>query len=974
MFETSGPRLFGLPPGVDFAEALTHGLQARASSPFELAQTELYVSTERMARRLRMIFDQGPASLLPSIRLVTDLADPVTRTQLPQPEPSLRRRLELTGLISKLLDAQPDLAPRSALFDLADSLSSLMEEMQGEGVLPETVAGLDVSDQSGHWQRALGFLGIVQHYFETDSTPDSPAFNRLALKLRLQAWQDNPPKHPVIVAGSTGSRGTTAEFMRAVAHLPQGAVILPGFDYDMTTPVWDRLDEPLSGEDHPQYRFAKLMQQMDLRHADVARWTHTQPPAPDRNQLISLALRPAPVTHQWMSEGPNLPDLREATKDITLVEAPSLRDEAQTIALRLRQAAEDGVTAALITPDRMLTRQVTSTLDRWGILPDDSAGIPAQLTPPGRFLRHVSALFSAPLSAEALLTLLKHPLTHTGDGRGQHLQNTRNLELHIRKKGWPFPRADLIKEWGAKAKQDDWATWLTDLFCEVETAGTLDLPTWVARHIALAESISAGSQSDGTGVLWQENAGRKVAEIVAELGDEAGFGTDMNARDYNALFGAILAKGEVRDRDAPHPHILIWGTLEARVMGADLLILAGLNEGSWPELPGADPWLNRKMRADAGLLLPERRIGLSAHDFQQAAAGAEVWLTRSQKSDEAETVPSRWINRLTNLMTGLPQRKGPQALADMRSRGAHWLALAQVADTPLQTAPALRPSPAPPVDARPHKLSVTEIKRLVRDPYAIYARHSLRLRPLNPLMRAPDALMRGILLHSVLEHFVKEVSAAPEMLTSAALLEQAQKIIGDPNEVPFPTIRQLWLARMQRISEWFVEGERKRQSIAKPAKYEVRGKAGLPALGFTLTGTADRIDIDERGNAHIYDYKTGAAPTKTEQQYFDKQLLLEAAMLDKGGFEGIAPRHVERALFISLQPSKPDEVAAPLDEMPIDTVWQEFESLIAAYMDAEKGFTARRALMKDTDIADYDHLSRFGEWDVTDTPNPEVLT
>lgn len=973
MFDTSGPRLFGLPPGVDFAEALTHGLQTRAASPVELARTELYVSTERMARRLRTIFDIGPASLLPSIRLVTDLADPLTRTQLPQPEPPLRRRLELTGLISKLLDAQPDLAPRSALFDLADSLSSLMEEMQGEGVLPETIAGLDVSDQSGHWQRALGFLGIVQHYFDADSTPDKPAFTRLALQLRLQAWQENPPTHPVIVAGSTGSRGTTAEFMRAVAHLPQGAVILPGFDYDMTGPVWDRLDEPLSGEDHPQYRFAKLMHQLDVRPADVARWTQTQPPAPDRNKLISLALRPAPVTHQWMSEGPDLPDLCAATQDITLVEAPSLRDEAQTIALRLRQAAEDGVTAALITPDRMLTRQVTSTLDRWGILPDDSAGIPAQLTPPGRFLRHVAALFSAPLSAESLLTLLKHPLTHTGEGRGQHLQNTRNLELHIRKKGWPFPRADLIIEWGAKQKQDVWAKWLTDLFCDVETPQTLDLPTWIERHITLAESIAAGSQTDGAGTLWQENAGRKVTQIVAELRDEAVYGTDMNALDYNDLFGAILAKGEVRDRDAPHPHILIWGTLEARVMGADLLILSGLNEGSWPELPGADPWLNRKMRADAGLLLPDRRIGLSAHDFQQAAAATEVWLTRSQKSDEAETVPSRWINRLTNLMTGLPQRNGPKAIADMRARGAHWLALAEIADTPLPTPPALRPSPAPPADARPKKLSVTEIKRLVRDPYAIYARHSLKLRALNPLMRAPDALMRGILLHSVLENFVKEASQNPDLMTTTALLQQAEQIIGDPNEVPFPTIRQLWLSRMQRIADWFIEGEKARQSVASPAKYEVRGTASLPAHEFTLTGTADRIDIDARGGAHIYDYKTGAAPTKNDQKFFDKQLLLEAVMLAKGGFEGITPRHVERALFISLQPGKPGEVAAPLDDMPIDKVWEEFESLIAAYMDPKTGFTARRALMKDTDIADYDHLSRFGEWDVTDKPIREDL-
>ena len=65
----------------------------------------------------------------------------------------------------------------------------------------------------------------------------------------------------------------------------------------------------------------------------------------------------------------------------------------------------------------------------------------------------------------------------------------------------------------------------------------------------------------------------------------------------------------MRRPDTPHAQILIWGTLEARVQGADLLILAGLNEGSWPEAPKPDPWLNRALRHRAGLLLPERRIG-----------------------------------------------------------------------------------------------------------------------------------------------------------------------------------------------------------------------------------------------------------------------------------------------------------------------------------------------------------------------------
>lgn len=974
MFEPDhAPRLFGLAPGIDFPKALIAGLRARLNGqpPEAMAGVELIVNTHRMARRLRDLFDAGPPGFLPRIRLLTDLSAP--DLILPEPVPPLRRRLELVQLVSTLLDRQPDLAPRAALYDLADSLAALMDEMQIEGVPPDKLAALDVSDQSGHWERALTFLRIVQGFFDTsDTSPDVGALQRMAVEQRLKLWELAPPTHPVIIAGSTGSRGTTARLIRAVACLPQGAVVLPGFDFDMPAPVWDQLSDSLTGEDHPQFRFAAMMAALDLAPTDVRRWSDTPPPGADRNRLISLALRPAPVTSQWLTEGPNLPPLDTATRALTLVEAASTRDEALTIALRLRQAAEDGQTAALITPDRMLSRQVTAALDRWNILPDDSAGTPPQLTPPGRFLRHVAVLFQQDLTAEALLTLLKHPLTHRGAARNDHLRRTRDLELYIRREGMPYPTADALVPWGEKTENSDWIGWILGCFVQPAEPADLPLSAWLSRHITRAEAIAAGSASDDSSELWAESAGRAVAAIVEDLRAEAAYGGTLDARDYADLFGAILSRGEVRNPDAPHPLIRIWGTIEARVMGADLLILGGLNEGSWPEMPGADPWLNRKMRNDAGLLLPERRIGLSAHDFQQAVAAPEVWLTRSVKSDDAETVPSRWINRLMNLMRGLPDQNGPVALKAMQARGQHWLALARAVEAPVAAQPAKRPSPVPPVTARPSQLSVTEIKRLIRDPYAIYARHVLKLSPLNPLQRAPDALMRGIVVHEVMEQFLRDVIADPVLLTPAHLLDLSQRIIA--RDIPFPTMRHLWLSRVARVADWFVASEIERQSraVPHPARIEMRGRAPLPGLNFALVGKADRIDLDAQGNAHIYDYKTGNAPGKSEQRFFDKQLLLEAAMVENMAFDALGARHAIRASYIALG-TAPGEVDAPLDETPATQVWAEFQALIAAYFEPDKGYTARRAMLKEGDVSDYDQLSRFGEWDTSAPAEPEVL-
>ncbi len=975
MFEAGeNQRVFAVPPGADFPKELIAGLRQRIvdQPPDALARVQLVVNSRRMARRIRELFDHGPPCLLPRISLITDLGESADLSSQPPAIPPLRRRLELTQLIARLLERQPDLAARSSLFDLSDSLAALIDEMQGEGVSPDAIRNLDVSDMSGHWARAQAFIGIADQFVETgDTALDVQARQRRVVENLIERWQMAPPQHPILLAGSTGSRGTTLLLMQAVARLPQGAVILPGYDFNQPDHVWSGMDDALTSEDHPQYRFRRLMRELGLSPGDIHRWTNEEAPSPARNRLVSLALRPAPVTDAWMSEGPDLTDIRPAMENVTLVEAQSPRAEALAIALRLRQAAETGQTAALITPDRMLTRQVSAALDRWNILPDDSAGLPLQLSPPGRFLRHVAGLFVRRLDSEALLTLLKHPLCHDGGERGAHLLHTRDLELDLRRKGPPFPDADSLAAFSVRKEASlDWTQWVTTHFCNQSVGGDLPLTDWVARLRKLAEAISAGSAGD-TGTLWDKNAGQKALSVITSLEDQAGYGGSISAHDFADLLGALLAGEEVRDRDAPHPNIMIWGTLEARVQGADLMILGGLNEGSWPEAAAPDPWLNRQMRVKAGLLLPERRIGLSAHDFQQAVAAPEVWLTRAKRSDDAETVPSRWLNRLTNLLQGLPGQDGPEVLNEMRARGAQWLGWTEDMESAPRIPPAERPSPRPPVSARPRKLSVTEIKRLIRDPYAVYAKHILRLRPLDPLVQAPDTLLRGIVIHEILEQFIKDSVLDSALLTQENFLKRADALLAE--HVAWPTARKLWLARLERISGAFLSAEVARRTDGGPIAFEADMKLRLDPLDFTIVGRADRIDRNRRGALSIYDYKTGAPPTKSQQSKFDKQLLIEAAMAEEGGIDGLDPTSVAQAVFIGMGGTY-KEVLAPLDEEPVDKVLDELKQLISAYLEPEQGFSARRMLHKDSDIGDYDHLSRFGEWDRTAKPSPEDLT
>ncbi len=984
MFDHSDkPRLFGVAPGIDFPKALVEGLRTRLKDqpPEAIAQVEVIVNTRRMARRLREIFDLGPPTLLPRIRTLSDLEPLARGIRLPRPVPPLRRRLELAQLVSQLLEADKTIAPRTSLYALSDSLADLIDEMQGEGVSASDIAKLDVSDLSGHWARSLQFLKIAQGYLDQMAgAPDAEARQRQLVLSIAAGWEQQPIETPVILAGSTGSRGTTSLLMKAVALLPQGALVLPGYDFDCPTHIWREMSSGTPQEDHPQYRFHTLMKEFDVHPNDIMSWSDHQPASKDRNALMSLSLRPAPVTDTWLSEGPNLQGINGATKGLTLLEAPTPRIEAIAIAMRLRKAVEDGQTAALITPDRMLTRQVTAALDRWNIIPDDSAGTPLHLSPPGRFLRHVAGLLTRKLDAEALLTLLKHPLTHSDVRRNSHQLFTQQLELQIRKAGLPFPTKESLLRVATLATEEmedaadflAWAKWVSDTFCEKEATDHRALSDWVTQFHDLSERIAAGQDNATSHELWKKQAGQTARQVIENLHTNGIHGGEMSAKDFADLINALLAAEEVRDRDAPHPNVMIWGTLEARVQGADLVILGGLNDGSWPEAPPPDPWLNRRMRLDAGLLLPERRIGLSAHDYQQAVAAPEVWLSRAIRSDEAETVPSRWLNRLENLLKGLPSGEGKIAWGEMRSRGQQWLSKVAALETVVPLTSSRRPSPRPPLDARPRALSVTEIKRLIRDPYAIYAKHVLRLRPINPLVQPPDAPMRGIVLHQIMEHFIKGVQADPSKLNRTYLLEVTDLVLDE--EAPWPAARAIWRARVERIAEWFIRNELQRQAVAKPILFEetAKGVHLFEDLGFTLTGYADRIDRKEDGSAVVYDYKTGTPPSKKEQKFFDKQLLIEAAMIQEGAFADVGHSLVSDAVFIGLG-SNPVEIQAPLIEEPPEAVMAGLRSLITSYLDVSQGFTSRRMIRIEHDAGDYDQLARFGEWDGTDAPDPVDL-
>ena len=979
MFEPSEtPHIFGVPPGADYPQVLAEKVLTHYAKrpPQDLARLRILVNTRRMQRRLKELFRAGKACLLPRIGLITDVDALNPGGDLPPPISLLRRRLELAQLTARLIDREPDLAARSAAVDLAESLALLLDEMQGEGVAPESFSRIEVGDDSRHWERSLKFLQVAGEYTLQVARlgMDSEARRRLAIEQISATWQAAPARFPVIVAGSTGSRAATSLLMRAVARLPQGALVLPGFDFDLPDAMWDMLASSRDMEDHPQYRFAALLASLNLGPNDVHQWG--APPEEARNSLISMSLRPAHVTDQWLSEGPDLGDLRQSTRRISLIEAPNQKSEALAIAVALREAVHQGKNSALVTPDLTLARRVAAVLSRWNIVPDDSAGTPLSLTPPGRFLRQVAGLVGRPVLSSDLIALLKHPLTRTGSGdRPAHLEKARAFELFLRHRGIvrvsPDTPTNLCND--CDSATVSWASWVSGLLQGLDTLPAPTLKAAVRHHISLAEAIAQGS-GDGSGLLWETGAGQAVQKIIQAFQGESDFGGFLPFADYLRFLENALAAESERDSARARPDVMIWGTLEARVQGADRVILGGLIEGQWPMHPRADPWLNRRMRRDLGLLLPEREIGLAAHDYQQAVAASDVIIAHARRGEDGDTVPSRWLNRLTNLLGGLPAQNGPDALADMRERGEKYLGLAKRLDVPglVERTPFKRPAPAPPARLRPKTLSVTEIQTIIRDPYAIYAKHVLGLRLLPPVDPRPDARLKGIVFHKVLEEFFAPEAQFTEIAEERARLANIIQLQFEA-AVPWRATRVTWAAELEGIADWLFETERTRRGAANLLAREVKGNLVLPGATTTIKGTADRIDACHDGSLAIYDYKTGTPPALEQIRHFDKQLLIEAVMADAGAFRDVGALPVSRVGYIKIGRT-PKIIDIELEgEFDTVTIKADLAKLLEYFSQEDTGYISRRAMEKMRFVGDYDHLARYGEWDATQSSVPEPV-
>ncbi|MFA5592913.1 MAG: double-strand break repair protein AddB [Micavibrio sp.] len=897
--------LYTVPPGTSFVDALANGLLEKTDgAPEKLAEMHLLLPTRRACRSLREAFlrrSNGKPLLLPRMSPLGDMdedelalmpADARDALDLPPAIAPMRRLF----LLTRLIQAQGRGSGIEQDMALAQALARLMDEVHTENLHLSALPSLvDRAEFSAHWQVSLDFLSILSDHWpailKEEGVIEAADRRGRLLQKRAAHWEAHPPAYPVIAAGTTGSIPATARLLKVIAGLPQGFIVLPGLDQVMDDESWDALDDT-----HPQATLKNLLGALEAERGAVRLWPACAQGGEGQQRLQRFAseiMRPAATTRHWQQSAKAL-GLRREDLNIERYDCDGPQEEALVIALALRRALEEaGRTAALVTPDRRLARRVAMICRRWDIAIDDSGGTPLPQTRAGTFLLLLADMAAKNFKPVSLLDFCKHALCLPHD-RPHWRRDVRAMDKYLlrgpafeggfgayRKKitAREAERKDnpALKDLSEFSGMMDFLErQCAELIALQDNGGQHGMEEWCAAHLAAAERFC------GPAILWAGQDGEAAAEFFAALLQDCALLPPVTLREYQAILEAAMKPVTVRPAYGLHPRLMILGQLEARLVEADTMILAGLNEGTWPPAPPADPWMSRPMRKRFGLPPAERGTGLSAHDFAQNICAGHLVLTRSRRVDGTPTVPARWLQRMDTVLHAAGFSQNPLMCGDL-------LSIARAMDAPQTGIIIERPRPAPPLNVRPRRLSVTKIDTWMKDPYSIYAQYILKLRALDPLEKDLDAAMKGTILHNALHHFV---TAYPDHIPPSAqdeflAITRAELDAAGVDD----SMRAFWEPRLEKIARWFCITEKNWRAAWVPRAQEIDGAMVVPASGgdFTLTVRADRIDLSRDGTrAAILDYKSGGQFSQSGMESGKyPQLPLEAIILESGGFQGM---------------------------------------------------------------------------------------
>jgi len=963
-------KIFTIPSSVSFVDSVAAGIIKKyGSDQILLSNITILLPGRRACRNLAEALlkaNDGKPTILPQMRAIGDVEEnEITFSselsqEIPTAISSIKRRMILADMIMEWNftdNKNSHMLDQAQAMHLAFELENFLDEIQKENLSFDNLKNIVPEELASHWQITLDFFDVIAQKWPAElrrlSLIDPVERRSLLIKRQIDLWKKNPPEYPVIAAGSTGSTPYTAELLAVICELEKGLVILPGLDKECDDSVWNEVNN-----NHPQNAMKNLLNKIGLSRHDVNYWQ--VPRDIGREKFVSSVMLPFSETSKWKDIKITSDDI----KGIKLISARNQRIESEIIALMLRQVMENkSKTAAVITNDRTLAKRISSALGRWKVTIDDSAGRPLSAFPPVVFMKLVLEMIETDFAPVTMLAALKHPMASSAMQPAVYRKLVRTFEKNVLH-GVYINRgiAGFIKNVENSDKNDKeylviWLQGLKEITKNLSflySRQQVSLRDILQAHIKCCEKLARTNESKEGIRLWSGDDGADAAEFIEEILSHIDKDKIIETSTYKSFFNSIWLGKTYRPSYGTQPRISILSPIEARLKHHDLFILAGVNEGIWP-MDKSSPWMSKAMRKNFGFS-EESTIGLSAHDFCEFLSATEVFITYSEEINGSPAFASPWLLRMKAVISS----------ADLEAHlepDLPWSNWAEDLHKPEKILAILRPKPVPPGFSRPMQLSVTQVEKLMRDPYAVYAKYVLDLSQIDELDREPDQSEFGMIVHSVLEKFVLNFSPLTYKENLEKLISYGFDYFKKLEHKP--AIMASWWPRFEKIADWFVKTELKRRADIKDVLAEKRGRLELVLDNgsiFTITAQMDRIEINKSGDITIIDYKTGSLPkNKDVEAGYSPQLSLETIIVEEGDVSGL-----ERGLVKDIQywELSAENIKSPVKD--IVRIKQEAKDgltrLISVFCDKDTPYIASPDSDHEPIYNNYEHLERKKEW------------
>jgi ATP-dependent helicase/nuclease subunit B len=853
--------IFNIPNNYHFFHSLFDFLNENFG---DIANIRLFLPNRRSCREFkRIFFQQNNAQILPKIKAISDIsyedffdlsAQNQDWTQILINELLENKVLSktdylffLTKEIQKLSVFGENLEFDQA-FRIATNLQKIFEELEAEEITLEQISEIDDSDLSLFRQFNLEFLKNFYSQIKNSLLKKniiSASFNQnLIIKNYIKLLEKSEANFPIIIAGSTGSLPFSRKLIKTIFNQKNGHVVLYGLENK----------ENSATQNHPQFFSNHLISFLGIDKniiKNIAKEEFLLSPKV-RHDMVSMIMVASDEALKWQ-EAKSLLDLENLKKDLEenlqLIEAKNSIEEAKIITSILEK--NQHLKTALISNNDDCLSLVRVMIEDNNISFNDARSLGIKNAKIVNFLLLVLELITQEFNSSTLLAILKNPLCVYS--KNKDLVN--DFEIKILRQERSASGISAIRE-KIKLTNDKDLENFFNKFCEDVFKINFKnnyLTSQVENLIHIIENLSKQSFEE---LLSQEESQVELFELFEKLklqGD-----AKINPKNLLNVFNNLFAQISYFDKSDSESSLQILSTIEARLLNFDLVIIASLNEGDFPGIEG-DNYLGKKIKSDLGIDKNLKKLGQNSYDFCNYLANKSVILTRSKNSKDLILLESPFLLKL---------RVFCNKLGITLSDGKKYFSLPKN----LNHYPSLKITPThpkPALEVRPNKISITEISKLISDPYSIYAKKILKLKELKEIDYEPSVAEFGSFVHKALEEFVKDKN---DFLSRAKIIFK-DYFVNQEAEL-------IWWPKFENIFNNFLDENTQFDNCKNYLEMPLELRIGE----ILISGKVDRL-ILQNNEIGIFDYKTGLPATKNEVILGrDPQLTVAALALVEGAF------------------------------------------------------------------------------------------